>query len=149
MQVSLEHAGERPLVAHQAALLDDELASGRPQPRPGSISVTGPTKSPGSRQEARSPESMMRRASWIQSSLSSSEKDPMSTVVDESSSCQSTSPAERLRTTMAAVRVSFRWQAALRVAQRRTRRVLDGELTLPPGDDQPLGLRHCLWTGEK
>ena len=33
----------------------------------------------------------------------------MSTVVDESSSRQSTSPAERLRTTMAAVRVSFRW----------------------------------------
>jgi hypothetical protein len=33
----------------------------------------------------------------------------MSTVVEESSSRQSTSSAERLRTTMAAVRVSFRW----------------------------------------
>ncbi len=33
----------------------------------------------------------------------------MSTVADEPSSRQSTSPAERLRTTMAAMRVSFRW----------------------------------------
>ncbi len=33
----------------------------------------------------------------------------MSTVVEESSSRQSSAPAERLRTTMAAVRVSFRW----------------------------------------
>ena len=33
----------------------------------------------------------------------------MSTVVDESSSRQSSAPAEQLRTTMAAMRVSFRW----------------------------------------
>ena len=33
----------------------------------------------------------------------------MSTAIDESSSRPSTAPAERLRTTMAAVRVSFRW----------------------------------------
>ena len=33
----------------------------------------------------------------------------MSTVVDESSSRQSSVPAERLRATMAAMRVSFRW----------------------------------------
>ena len=33
----------------------------------------------------------------------------MSTVLDEPRSGQSTSPAQRLRTTMAAVRVSFMW----------------------------------------